>query len=83
MEVVKATDTIEPALLLACLCTFKWTWLKLQTLFVPASLPQFQMRDTSQYCVEAAQMLVMLSFTDTVNPCKLLPQLDSEVSTHC
>ena len=25
----------------------------------------------------------MLSFTDTVNPGKLLPQLDGEVSTHC
>ena len=25
----------------------------------------------------------MLSFTDTVNPGKLLPQLDGEISTHC
>ena len=25
----------------------------------------------------------MLSFTDTVNPGKVLPQLDGEVSTHC
>ena len=25
----------------------------------------------------------MLSFTDTVNPGKLLPQLDGDVSTHC
>ena len=80
---LKLLTLIEPALLPACVCTFRRTWLKLQTLFEPASLPQFQLCGTYQYCVEAAQLLVMLSFTDTVNPGKLLPQLDGDVSTHC
>ena len=40
-DAVKATDTVNWALLPACVCTFKRTWLKLQTLFEPASLPQF------------------------------------------
>ena len=82
-DAVKATDTNWPALLPACVCNYKRTLLKLQTLIEPASLPQFQLCSTCKYCVEAAQLLVMLSFTDTVNPGKLLPQLDGEVSTHC
>ena len=79
---LKLLTLVGPALLPACVCTFKRTLLKLQTLFEPASLPHI-LCGTSQYCVEAAQLLVMLSFTDTVNPGKLLPQLDGEVSTHC
>ena len=64
---LKLLTLIEPALLPACVCNYKRTLLKLQTLIEPASLPQFQLCGTCKYCVEAAQLLVILSFTDTVH----------------
>ena len=80
---VKATDcitTIHPPTIVS---SFKPARLYPLTVIEPALLPQFYLCGTSWYCVGAAQLLVMLSFTDTVKPGKLLHQLDGEVSMHC
>ena len=65
---VKATDcitTIHPPTIVS---SFKPARLYPLTVIEPALLPQFYLCGTSWYCVGAAQLLVMLSFTDTVNP---------------
>ena len=87
MHYVKATDcktTIHPAIHTPTfVCSFKPARLYPLTVIEPALLPQFYLCGTSWYCVRAAQLLVILSFTDTVKPGKLLHQLDGEVSMRC